>query len=133
VDVLRSSRDFSPDQTNLIEIIAGRIASELQREALLRECVQTKRLDRQLLRAMEWQNDRLPSIQPLLGNWSWRVGSGQRIAAGGFLRLVRTSDGSLAVALGSAEGSMLEAAMTAAALHVRSAPIPCTGTTRPKC
>ena len=111
-------RDFSPDQTNLIEIIAGRIAAELQREALLRECVQTKRLDRQLLRAMEWQNDRLPSIQPLLGNWElagW-VGDNELLRAG-FYDWCVPSDGSLAVALGSAEGSMLEAAMTAAALH----------------
>jgi hypothetical protein len=111
-------RDFTPEQTNLVEIIAGRVASELQREVLLRECVQTKRADRQLLRVVEWQNDRLPSITPLLDDWElagWTEAG--EVPRGGFYDWYVPPDGSLAVAVGCAEGTTMEAALTCAALH----------------
>jgi hypothetical protein len=111
-------RDFTPEQTNLVEIIAGRVASELQREVLLRECVQTKHADRHLLRVVEWQNDRLPSITPLLDDWElagWAdAGDAPR---GGFYDWCVPPDGSLAVAVGCADGTTMEAALTCAALH----------------
>jgi len=111
-------RDFSPEQTNLVEIIAGRIAAELQREVLLRECVQTKRIDRQLLRAATWQNDRLPCVSPLLDGWElagWT--DSDQVLHHGFYDWFVPPDGRLAAVVGSADGSMLEAAMTSAAVQ----------------
>lgn len=37
-------RDFTPQQTNLLEIIAGRISVELERDVLLAECERVRRL-----------------------------------------------------------------------------------------
>ena len=111
-------RDFSAEQTNLVEIIAGRVASELQREMLLRECLQSKHIERHLGRAIQWQNDRLPSIPPLLEDWA--VSGWTRPADAlrtGFFDWFVPPDGRLAVAAGNAEGSLMEAALTAASLH----------------
>lgn len=111
-------RGFSPEQTNLVEIIAGRVAAELQREALLRECVQTKRIDRQLLRAAAWQDDRLPSVPPLFDGWEitgWT--DREQVLRGGFYDWFVPPDGRLAATLGTADGSMLEAALTAASVQ----------------
>ena len=111
-------RDFSAEQSNLVEIIAGRIAAELQREVLLRECVHTKRIDRQLARAVQWQADRLPSVAPLLPGWEvagW-LGSDESLR-GGFYDWFVPPDGQLAVAAVRAEGTIVEAALTAASLH----------------
>lgn len=111
-------RDFSPQQTNLVEIIAGRVASELQREMLLRECLRSKYMDRHLMRAIQWQNDRLPSIAPLLDGWSvsgWTPPTDTLRTS--FFDWFVPPDGRLGLAAGHAEGSSLEAALTAAALH----------------
>jgi len=111
-------RDFSPEQTNLIEIIAGRVAAELQREILLRECVQTKGIDRQLRRAAEWQQDRLPCIAPLLDDWGLVGWAGnEQLLANGFYDWFVPPDGSLALAVGCADAAMLDGALTTAALH----------------
>ncbi|MFV1968693.1 MAG: PP2C family protein-serine/threonine phosphatase, partial [Pirellulaceae bacterium] len=112
------TRDYTPEQTNLIEMIAGRVAAELQREILLRECVQTRGMDRQLRRAAEWQNDRLPCVAPLLDDWELAGWShSDELLNNGFYDWFVPPDGSLALAVTSAEGPMLEAALTTAALH----------------
>ena len=111
-------RQFSDDETNLVEIIAGRVASELQRETLLNECVSSKELDRELSRAAQWQQARLPSIKPLLDDWDiagWT--SSATLLGRAFHEWFVPADGSLAMALGAAEGSLMESALTAAALH----------------
>lgn len=112
------ARNFTAEQTNLIEIIAGRVASELQREMLLRECTQTKQSDRQLSQAVRWQNDRLPSVTPLLDDWDvagW-VGETESLR-GGFYDWFVPPGGELSVALARAQGTEFESALTAAALH----------------
>ena len=124
-------RDFSAEQTNLVEIIAGRVASELQREMLLRECLQSKHIERHLGRAIQWQNDRLPSIPPLLEDWA--VSGWTRPADAlrtGFFDWFVPPDDRLAVAAGNAEGSLMEAALTAASLHGAIRPMRATRTLR---
>jgi GAF domain-containing protein len=112
------AREFTPEQTNLIEIIAGRVAAELQREVLLRECVQNKGLAQQLRRAAEWQNHRLPCVAPLLDDWELLGWSDrEQVLNRGFYDWYVPKDGSLALAVGGADGAMLESALTAAALH----------------
>ena len=112
-------RPFTPEQTNLIEIIAGRIASELQREVLLNECISSKQLDRQLARASQWQTARLPNVKPLLDDWrlAGETHTSQVLGHSYYDWLV-PPDGSLALALGSAEGPMLESALTVASLQI---------------
>jgi serine phosphatase RsbU (regulator of sigma subunit) len=114
----KHARPFSAEQTNLIEIIAGRVASELQREALLRECVSSKQLDRQLSRAAEWQQSRLPNVKPLIDDWQFAGATHhEKLLGAGFFDWFVPPDGSLAVTVGCSDGSMLEAALTTASFQ----------------
>lgn len=111
-------REFTDDETNLLEIVAGRVAADLEREVLLQQSVQTRTLKRQLTHAMDWQRNRLPQIKPLLDGWEvagW-TSQGDRLG-GDFHDWFVLPDGSLAIAVGDAQGKMFEAALTAASLH----------------
>jgi hypothetical protein len=110
--------DFSEAQTNLVEIIADRISSELQREMLLTECVSSKQVDRQLVRAAEWQRDHQPNVVPLLDDWrlvGWT--SESPMLNSGFFDWFVPQDGSLTVTLGHGDGPMIQSALTAATLQ----------------
>jgi serine phosphatase RsbU (regulator of sigma subunit) len=110
--------EFTPEQTNLVEIIAGRVSAELQREALLTECVSSKQVDRQLVRAAQWQQDHHPNVMPLLDDWrlvGWT--SESPMLNSGFFDWFVPSDGSLAITLGHGDGPMIQSALTAATVH----------------
>ena len=64
----QTPRDFSSQQTNLLEMIAGRIASELQRDVLLTECTQLHASHPSDVTGA-WQRSRAPSIKPQLHGW----------------------------------------------------------------
>lgn len=112
------NRDFSPEQTNLLEIIAGRLAADLEREMLLTASEASRKTDQQIAPATNWQRDRLPSIQPLIDNYEvagWTEQAGP--LGGDFHDWCVLNDGQLALSAGSASGGMLTAALGAAALH----------------
>jgi sigma-B regulation protein RsbU (phosphoserine phosphatase) len=112
------TRDFSPEQANLLEIIAGRLAADLEREMLLATSAQAKNRDKQIELAARWQEDRLPSITPLLDNYEVAGWTQQAETVGGdFHDWSVLADGRLAVAVGDADGTLLDAALGAAALH----------------
>src|SRR5262249_28476281 len=76
-------RDFTPEQTNLLEIIAGRLAADLEREMLLAVGAQAKNYDKQLDVAARWQADRLPSIAPLVDDYEFAGWTRQAADLGG--------------------------------------------------
>ena len=111
-------RDFTPEQTNLVEIIAGRIAADLDREMLLTESAQAKSRDRVYEAASRWQQDRLPSVAPLLSGWDVAGWTQQADALGGdFHDWAVLPDGRLAIAVADAHGTLVEAGLNAASLH----------------
>ena len=131
-------RAFSDAEVHLVEIVAGRVAAELERETLLASGVEGARLQRHWAAAGRWQEQQLPRTAPLVDGW--QVAGWTRLASevGGefYDWRVRAGD-SLAVALGSCLGgepqapgglrvqpaavgptrSPLEAALAAAALR----------------
>lgn len=113
-----SIRDFTPAQTNLIEIVAGRIASDLEREMLLTSGAQTKSHERELEDAAQWQQEHLPTIAPLVDDWDV---AGATQAAGElaseFFDWSVLADGNLAVAVGDAHGRAVTAGLSSAALQ----------------
>jgi len=112
------SRPFTPEQTGLVEIIAGRVAAELQREMLLQECVSSKQLTRQLERAADWQRNHLPNVAPLLDDWQVQgIADEANALRTGFFDWFMPPDGSLAIVLGHVEGTVIEAALTMATLQ----------------
>jgi phosphoserine phosphatase RsbU/P len=111
-------RDFSPEQTNLLEIIAGRLAADLEREMLLAAGTKAKERDRQLELAARWMADRLPSITPLIDDYEFSAWTQQAGSIGGdFHDWTVLTDGRVALTVGDAEGELFEAALGAASLH----------------
>ncbi|MDX1963313.1 MAG: SpoIIE family protein phosphatase [Pirellulales bacterium] len=113
-----NARDFSDEQTNLCEIIAGRIAAELERSALLQDHASI-----QAERAV-WQHsasDALPAgpeTSPMVPGWDIAGHSEQAGPIGGaFHDWLLLPDGRLAVWLGDACEGGLAGAMTAASLR----------------
>lgn len=110
-------RDFDDRQTNVIEVVAGRLAADLEREMLLCEGVDAARLKRQLDAAEQLQQNQLPTISPMLRGWDlagWTVQS--EPVGGDFYDWFCLPDGLLAVAVGDAMERGLPAAIAASAL-----------------
>ena len=111
-------RDFSVEETNVIEIVAGRIAVDLERTALLSQGLKLQSLARQLSHAVQWQQHRLPRIKPMLSGWDLSGWTEQAGALGGdFHDWFVQVGGNLVVAVGDAQGKMFESGLTSATLH----------------
>lgn len=112
------ARDFSVGETTTIELVAGRIAADLERAMLLNQTLQLRSLARQLTHAAQWQQHRLPRIKPLLPQWDLAGWTTQSGALGGdFHDWFVLLGGNLAVAVGDAQGKMFESGLTTATLH----------------
>lgn len=97
-------RSFSDRDLNLAEIVAGRLAADLERETLLAASVDAARFKRQLTTAERWQDDQLPHTAPLSD--LWQVAGWTQAAAdlnADFYDWFVTAKQSLAVVLGSAQ------------------------------
>jgi serine phosphatase RsbU (regulator of sigma subunit) len=112
------AREFTERQTELLEIVAGRIASELEREMLLVHGLAANEVTGQMSRITRREQQRLPSFAPLLERWDiagWATPS--ETVGNDFYDWGVLCDGRPFVALGGAEGTMFDAALTTAALH----------------
>lgn len=110
-------RTFDDHQTNIIEIVAGRLVAELEREVLLGEGMDSARWRSQLAVAQQFQRDQLPSLTPQLDGWQLAGFAEQAQALGGdffdwFCRL----DGSAVVAVADAASQGPAAALVASAV-----------------
>ncbi|MBM3999395.1 MAG: hypothetical protein FJ297_07640 [Planctomycetes bacterium] len=113
-----TQRGFDGHETQLLEIVAGRIASELEREMLLNEAVSASQWSRQVVRLAERQQQRLPSFPPLVDGWdlaSWSSPSGTLAAEFHDWGVCR--DGRVFVAAGRADGAPLDAAWSMASVQ----------------
>jgi serine phosphatase RsbU (regulator of sigma subunit) len=111
-------RDFSPSETNLIEIVAGRVAADLEREMLLAAGTEAKRREKQFDLAEQWQHDRLPSVAPLVDGFELAGWTRQAAGIGGdFYDWTVLPDGCIAAIVGDAQGTLLEAGLNVAALQ----------------
>jgi serine phosphatase RsbU (regulator of sigma subunit) len=110
-------RDFNDRETNLLEVIAGRLAADLERETLLRASVETAELQRQVANAERLQRNRLPTIAPLLDGWQMCGRSRQAdILGGAFHDWFSLPKGLLAAAIGRAAERGLVGAINADAV-----------------
>jgi hypothetical protein len=105
-------RDFSDEEVNLVEIVAGRLASDLEREVLMQEGLQAASLKRQVADAERLQEFQLPRCSPQSDRWdvdAWTL-RGERLG-GDFYDWFPRGDDGLSVVLGSATGPGIAAAM----------------------
>jgi len=113
-----TNRDFTSEQSNLVEIIAGRIASDLEREILIAEGARARSRDKHLESAARWQASRLPSVTPMLDDYEiagWTLQAGG--IGGDFYDWSVLADGRLAISVGDSQGKSVEAALGAAAVQ----------------
>ncbi|MEQ8785852.1 MAG: SpoIIE family protein phosphatase [Pirellulaceae bacterium] len=114
----RTPRPFSDEQTNLVEIVAGRIATDLEREVLLGESLRTRRMEKHFDALSQKASRRAPRIAPSLDDWRVAAWSGPDDGLGGeFYDWNLLHDGALSVAVGSAPLPPLEAALAVATLQ----------------
>ncbi len=107
-------RDFTDQETNLIEVIAGRLASDLERENLLREGADSSQWKRELSAVQRLQRNQLPTIAPLLEGWDVAGWTDQAGTVGGdFFDWFALPDGLFAVAVADVTAGGMEAAFAA--------------------
>ena len=110
-------RDFNDRETNLLEVVAGRLASDLEREMLLRAGTDGAKLQKQVAAAERLQRNELPTISPLLDDWDVAGWTSQAEGVGGaFHDWFCVPQGLLAVAVGKAAEQGIAGAMTANAV-----------------
>ena len=110
-------RPFSDEQTNIAEVVAGKIAADLDRAALLESQVAHQEVEQQLTAARRSQENQFPSPPPLegwsLGGWTEQGGA----LGGAFYDWRMIDDESLMLMLGDACDSGLDAALASSALR----------------
>lgn len=112
-----SRRDFNDRETNILEVVAGRLASDLEREILLQEGTEGKEIKRQLDAAERIQRNQLPTIPPMIPGWDLAGWTRQAQSLGGdFYDWFSLPKASVAFALGDVAGERIESAMIASAL-----------------
>ena len=110
-------RDFNDHETNIIEVVAGRLAAELEREMLMQEGLDGAQLKRQIAAAERLQRNQLPTIAPLLDGWDLAGWTAQAHSVGGdFFDWFALPNSLVAVAVGDVMGRGVEAAVSASAV-----------------
>jgi serine phosphatase RsbU (regulator of sigma subunit) len=110
-------REFNDRQTNILEVVAGRLASDLEREMLMRSGCDGAEFKKQLASVERVQRNGLPTIAPMLDGWDVAGWTYQAQGAGGaFHDWFCLPDGLLAVAVGRTKGDGVAAAITANAV-----------------
>jgi GAF domain-containing protein len=114
----RQPRDFSDAQTNILEVVAGRVASDLEREVLVDEAIVSREHTRQVVTAQRSQQEQLPTIAPIIEGWDVAASATHAGPVGGtFYDWFALNDGSLAVIAGDALAHGVAGALTASALR----------------
>ena len=107
-------RDFTDTETNLVEVVAGRLASDLERETLVDEAVSTRGQATQIARAHRSQQEQMPSVPPMVEGWEIAARAYHAESLGGsFYDWFALDDGSLSLVAGDLRQSGVEGALTA--------------------
>lgn len=105
-------REFTDRETNLVEIVAGRLAGELEREILLSEGMASADLRRQFDTGQRLQQGQLPRIPPMVEPWDVAGSTRQaRGPSGAFYDWFVPDGGSLAISVADAQPHGIEAAL----------------------
>lgn len=113
------TRDFSPEQVHMAEIVSGRLAAELEREVLVRNGLKQRDPDINGQTVARWQQEMQPQISPLVDGWQLAADSGQvEQVRDQFHDWCILPDGRIAVAIGHAEGPLSDTVLTCTNLHI---------------
>lgn len=107
------ARPFSDQQVHMAEVVAGRLAADLEREMLLSEGVEAAQVKRQLAAAEALQQNQSPRIAPVVEGWDvagWSQPVGR--VGGDFYDWFVRSDEWLVLAVGDSLAEGFEAAVS---------------------
>ncbi|MEW4451826.1 SpoIIE family protein phosphatase [Bremerella sp. JC817] len=111
------TRNFTDRDTNLLEIIAGKIAVDLERDQLISERRSAQKLARQRNQIADRQKSQLPNVKPLVEGWDVSAWTQQGSDLGGdFHDWAVIEDGKLAIFVGDAIDENFDAVMTSTSL-----------------
>ena len=111
-------RDFTAAETQLLEILAGRLAVELERHVLLREVAHAVEVKRQAEQTAQWHQDRNHLVPPWVEGWQFSAKALARPAVHGDFHFWRmTADDQLLLATGGMQGAPDSRALSAALLR----------------
>jgi len=110
-------RTFSDRDIDLLEVAAGRVAAELEREAALQAALQTVQLQRQVESAQRLIRSQLPTVSPLMDGWELAGWMDTERMGGGFFDWCCPKDGRIHFALGEAADDSVSTALTMAAVR----------------
>jgi serine phosphatase RsbU (regulator of sigma subunit) len=113
-------RTFSDPQVNIAEVVAGRLAADLERETLLTDGIEKNKQAKQVSAAATVQQNQLPRVSPLVEGWQVSGWTQSRADLGGTFHdwMVR-DDNQLLIALGDCQNGGVAGALVASS--VRSA------------
>ncbi len=104
-------REFTDAETNIAEVVAGRLASDLERETLVDEAVLARGQSRQIAAAERLQHEQLPTAAPLVDDWQVAARAYHAESLGGtFYDWFALDDGALAILAGEAHQTGVEGA-----------------------
>ncbi len=110
-------REFTAPQTNIVEVIAGRLAADLEREMLWQEGFAAAEIKKQIAAAERLQRNQFPPSRRCWTAGTWPAGRNKPVPLGGdFHDWFCLPDGLLAVAVGHAMDSGVQAALAASGL-----------------
>lgn len=111
-------RSFTDEETQLLEIVAGRLAAELECQVLAREVASTSNRRDQTQRLEEWHDERLKLAPPLCDGWQVAGASIPSAQPRGDFHTWRLDQSDqLWVASAAAPGSDIESLLTSASLR----------------
>lgn len=111
-------RTIDDRDTQLLEIVAGRVSAELERAMLLTEGASAARLSKQLEAAERFQAGQLPNIAPMVEGWSLGGRSQQADRLGGaWYDWLAGQDDELIALVGLADDGGLEGALSSTLLR----------------
>jgi serine phosphatase RsbU (regulator of sigma subunit) len=113
------AREFTAVETNILEIVAGRIAADLEREILIEEGMTLHHLRDQVERFAQSQAERVSTLKPDVDGWEMAAWSKQTQSLGGAIHdWGIASDGGLFGALAAVPGTPLVASSSVASLQL---------------
>jgi hypothetical protein len=110
-------REFSDPQTNILEVVAGRLAADLEREVLVGEALSAREQTRQIAALERSQQEQLPRIAPLVDGWETAAHADHSGQIGGTFYDWYSAGESVGVLAADPLQHGLEGAMTASALR----------------
>lgn len=113
----QDQRNFCERDVDLLEVTAGRVAAELERETALQVALQSAQLRKQVEEAQRLLRSQLPTVSPMLEGWELAGWMDTDRLGGAFFDWCCPKDGRIHFAVGETGEDNLAATLTASSVR----------------